>query len=140
MQVLPVATAQLELPALPVLRALAASSVPAVSPALLAPRELVVSKVPKVTRDRLALLVSPAKLAPSVLPAPRVLVALLDLAVSKVARFSEQDRADIRALGAEGFFSAEEFRVHALEAMCDFIGDKRVLMLSLDLIARDSAR
>jgi len=64
----------------------------------------------------------------------------LDLAVSKVARFSEQDRADIRALGAEGFFSAEEFRVHALEAMRDFIGDKRVLMLSLDLIARDSAR
>jgi hypothetical protein len=30
--------------------------------------------------------------------------------------------------------------VHALEAMRDFIGDKRVLMLSLDLIARDSAR
>ena len=50
----------------------------------LAPRELVVSKVPKVTLERLALLVSPAKLAPSVLPAPRVLVALSDLAVSQV--------------------------------------------------------
>ena len=61
----------------------------------------------------------------------------LDLAVSKVARFSEQDRADIRALGAEGFFSAEEFRAHALEAMRDFIGDKRVLMTSLELIAGD---
>jgi hypothetical protein len=61
----------------------------------------------------------------------------VDLAVSKVARFSEQDRADIRALAAEGFFSAEELRVHAVEAMRDFIGDKRVLMMSLELIAGD---
>jgi len=61
----------------------------------------------------------------------------LDLAVSKVARFSEQDRADIRSLGGEGLFSAAEFRAHALEAMRDFIGDKRVLMTSLDLIERD---
>ena len=64
----------------------------------------------------------------------------LDLAVSKVARFSEQDRADIGALGGEGLFSAEEFRAHAAAAMRDFIGDKRTLMMSLDLIERDLRR
>lgn len=61
----------------------------------------------------------------------------LDLAVSKVARFSEQDRADIRALGGEGLFTAGGFRAHAVEAMRDFIGDKRVLMTSLELIVGD---
>jgi hypothetical protein len=64
----------------------------------------------------------------------------LDLAVSKISRFSEQDRADIRALGAENLFSAAELRTRALEAMIDFVGDKRVLMTSLDLIARDLQR
>jgi len=61
----------------------------------------------------------------------------LDLAVSKIARFSEQDRADIRALGDEGYFTAVELRARALEAMRDFIGDKRTLMISLDLIEAD---
>lgn len=64
----------------------------------------------------------------------------LDLAVSKVSRFSEQDRADIRALGAEGLFTVEEFRERAGEAMRDFVGDKRVLWTSLEVIARDLQR
>ncbi|MEY2878260.1 MAG: hypothetical protein RLZZ15_640 [Verrucomicrobiota bacterium] len=67
-------------------------------------------------------------------------LAPLDLAVSKIARFSEQDRADIRALGAEGFFTAAELRAHAVDAMRDFIGDKRPLLTSLDLIERELAR
>jgi hypothetical protein len=64
----------------------------------------------------------------------------LDLAVSKISRFSEQDRADIRALALERFFTMGELRAHALDAMRDFIGDKRPLMTSLDLICRDVAQ
>lgn len=67
-------------------------------------------------------------------------LAPLDLAVSKISRFSEQVRADIRALGAEGLFTAAELRARAGEAMRDFVGDKRVLLLSLDLVARDLLR
>ena len=61
----------------------------------------------------------------------------LDLGVSKISRFSDQDRADIRALAAEGLFTPEQLRAHAIEAMRDFVGDKRALMTSLDLIGRD---
>lgn len=61
----------------------------------------------------------------------------LDLAVSKISRFSEQDRADIRALGSERYFTVDELRTHAVEAMRDFIGDKRTLMASLEIVCRD---
>ncbi len=64
----------------------------------------------------------------------------LDLAVSKIARFSAQDRTDIQALAKECGFTAAELRTHALEAMRDYIGDKRPLTTSLDLIAQDLAR
>lgn len=67
-------------------------------------------------------------------------LAPLDLAVSKISRFSEQDRADIRALAGEGFFSAEELQAHAVAAMRDFIGDKRPLLTSLELLRRDWPR
>ena len=67
-------------------------------------------------------------------------LAPIDLAISKLARFSEQDRADIRALAAECHFTKEGLRAHALAAMRDFIGDKRPLMTSIDLICRDLER
>jgi hypothetical protein len=63
-------------------------------------------------------------------------LAPLDLAVSKVARFSAQDRADIAALAAEGCFTATDLRRHATAAMQNYIGDKRPLTTSLDLICR----
>jgi hypothetical protein len=60
----------------------------------------------------------------------------LDLAVSKLARFSDQDQVDIAALAAEGHFSAEQLRGHATAAMKNYIGDKSPLTTSLDLICR----
>lgn len=67
-------------------------------------------------------------------------LAPLDLAVSKIARFSEQDRADIRALAAEGHFTRDQLRAQALGAMSDFVGDKRPLLTSIELICRDLGR
>ncbi len=63
----------------------------------------------------------------------------LDLAVSKLARFSEQDQADILALAEERLFTAMQFRTRADEAMRNYIGDKRPLLTSLDLMAKKLA-
>lgn len=63
-------------------------------------------------------------------------LAPLDLAVSKLSRFSAQDQEDIIALAAERHFTAEQLRSHATEAMADYIGDKRPLLTSLDIIGR----
>lgn len=64
----------------------------------------------------------------------------LDLAVSKISRFSEQDREDIRALASEGLFTAEALSRHAMEATIDFIGDKRPLLLSIRLAVQDAEK
>jgi len=61
----------------------------------------------------------------------------VDLAVSKVARFSEQDRDDIRALAAERLFNAKQFRQRAKEASGNFIGNKVPLELSIELACHD---
>jgi len=58
----------------------------------------------------------------------------LDLAVSKIARFSEQDQADIAALAAERYFTADQLRCHATAAMKNYIGDKRPVQTSLAVI------
>ena len=63
-------------------------------------------------------------------------LAPLDLAVSKIARFSEQDREDIHALAGEGYFTTGQLRAHALAAMRDYVGDKRPLLTSIDVICR----
>ena len=60
----------------------------------------------------------------------------LDLAVSKLAHFSDQDREDIAALAADGHFTAGDLRTHALAAMGNTLGDKRPLLTSLDLICQ----
>lgn len=57
----------------------------------------------------------------------------LDLAVSKLSRFSEQDRLDIQALAALRVFTGAELRKHALAAMSNYVGDKRPLTTSLEL-------
>jgi hypothetical protein len=61
----------------------------------------------------------------------------VDLAVSKVARFSTQDRDDIRALASEHLFDAGQFRQRALEASGNFIGNKLSLQTSIELARGD---
>jgi hypothetical protein len=51
----------------------------------------------------------------------------LDLAVSKLGRFSEQDRADIAALARRGLVSSTELERRALEALEIYVGDTQRL-------------
>jgi hypothetical protein len=66
----------------------------------------------------------------------RVLAAV-DLALSKIARFSPRDRDDILALASERLFTASEFRTRALEAMANFVGNKQPLVNSIEMMCRD---
>ena len=47
----------------------------------------------------------------------------VDLAVSKVARFSERDREDIRVLAVRGLIDPETFAMRLEEAFSYFVGD-----------------
>lgn len=47
----------------------------------------------------------------------------LDLAVSKLGRYSEQDRSDIAALARRGLVSASSLETRALEALGGYVGD-----------------
>jgi hypothetical protein len=62
---------------------------------------------------------------------PRVLdvriLTPVDLAVSKLARFSEQDRADIAALARRGLLGASGLEARALEALEICVGDTQRL-------------
>jgi hypothetical protein len=62
---------------------------------------------------------------------PRVLdvriLTPLDLAVSKLGRFSEQDRADIAALVRRGLIDAPSLEKRAMEALRGYVGDARRL-------------
>jgi hypothetical protein len=60
----------------------------------------------------------------------------VDLAVTKVSRYSPQDREDILALASVGLFSADQLRNRATEALVDFVGDRAPVMTSIDLICR----
>ncbi len=51
----------------------------------------------------------------------------LDLAVSKLARFAENDRDDIHALAFEGLFSADDLERRANEALVAHIGNLPML-------------
>jgi hypothetical protein len=54
----------------------------------------------------------------------RILTAL-DLAVSKLGRFSGQDRADIVSLARRGLLTAEALEARAAEALAGYVGDTR---------------
>ncbi len=47
----------------------------------------------------------------------------VDLAVSKLGRFSSQDRADIESLARRGLVSAGALEARALEALSGYVGD-----------------
>jgi hypothetical protein len=66
---------------------------------------------------------------------PRVLdvriLAPVDLAVSKLGRFSEQDREDIAALARRGLVNAPDLERRAIEALGGYVGDTRRLRGSI---------
>ena len=51
----------------------------------------------------------------------------IDLAVSKIGRFSEQDRADIAALARRGLVNPSKLEKRALEALEGYVGDTQRL-------------
>lgn len=55
----------------------------------------------------------------------------VDLAVSKIARFAENDREDIAALVSRGLTNANEIEARATEALGGFIGGEAMLKLNL---------
>jgi hypothetical protein len=58
----------------------------------------------------------------------------VDLAVTKISRYSPQDREDILALASVGLFSADQLRIRATEALLDYIGDRAPVMTSIELV------
>jgi hypothetical protein len=61
----------------------------------------------------------------------------IDLAVSKLSRFSEQDREDIRALGRAGLISEKALRRRAEEALPGYVGNLERIRTSIDLACKD---
>jgi len=60
----------------------------------------------------------------------------LDLAVTKISRFSEQDRADIELLAREGLIDAKALRRRAEEALQDYVGALDSARMSIALACR----
>jgi hypothetical protein len=60
----------------------------------------------------------------------------VDLAVTKISRYSPQDREDILSLASAGLFSADQLRDRSIEALSDYIGDRAPVMTSIELICR----
>ena len=63
----------------------------------------------------------------------------LDLAVSKLARFSEQDQEDISMLVKEGLFDAAQLRQRADDALPDYVGNLDRIKNSIDIACRQVA-
>ncbi len=63
-------------------------------------------------------------------------LAPVDLAVSKIARFSAQDRDDILSLAEHGLVDAGALRGRALHALGNFIGDTRPVRTNIENICR----
>jgi Nucleotidyltransferase of unknown function (DUF6036) len=57
----------------------------------------------------------------------------VDLAVSKLLRFSEQDQDDIRALARHGLIAAEALRQRARAALPDYVGNLERITNSIDI-------
>jgi len=60
----------------------------------------------------------------------------LDLAVTKLARFSDQDREDIRLLAREGLIDAGALRRRAEAALGGYVGDLDSVRTSIDVACR----
>lgn len=71
------------------------------------------------------------------------LLAPIDLAVSKIARFSDQDREDIAALARAGLVKPADLRKRGEEALGGYVGDVGRVRNSIEIacrIAQDAAR
>jgi hypothetical protein len=64
------------------------------------------------------------------------LLSALDLAVSKIGRFSSQDREDIAALARRKLIRSSAMRRRAQEAVADYVGNVDHLRTSIDLACR----
>ena len=60
----------------------------------------------------------------------------LDLAVSKLSRFSEQDQDDIRILARAAWIDASELRRRAEEALPDYVGNLDRIRTSIKVASR----
>lgn len=60
----------------------------------------------------------------------------LDLAVSKLSRFSDQDRQDIEALAREGLITSKSLRRRAEEALGGYVGNVDVVKNTIDIACR----
>jgi len=58
----------------------------------------------------------------------------VDLAVTKVSRYSPQGREDILSLAGAGLFSPSQLRSRATEALADNVGDRAPVLASIELI------
>jgi hypothetical protein len=67
------------------------------------------------------------------------LLAPVDLAVSKLSRFSEQDRDDIRTLAREGLITQAAVKRRALAALPGYVGDLRRIRNMIDIACKDIA-
>ena len=70
--------------------------------------------------------------------ASRLVVKLLtpiDLAISKLARFSEQDQGDIRQLAKHGLIDGDSLRRRALDALPDYVGNLERITNSIEIAA-----
>jgi hypothetical protein len=60
----------------------------------------------------------------------------LDLAVSKLSRFSDQDREDVELLAREALIDAGALRARAEDALGGYVGDVKSVQTSIDLACR----
>ena len=60
----------------------------------------------------------------------------LDLAVSKLSRFADQDRLDIEALARERLINAKALRRRAIQALGGYIGSVEVVRNTIDIACR----
>ncbi len=61
----------------------------------------------------------------------------LDLAVSKLSRFSPNDQADILALAQQRYFTSLQLQARADEALGHYVGDTRWIHLNLEQISQE---
>jgi hypothetical protein len=64
------------------------------------------------------------------------LLSPVDLAVSKLARFAEVDRGDIRQLALEGLINPDSLRQRAEDALAAYVGDLPRIRTSLAMACR----
>jgi len=64
----------------------------------------------------------------------------VDLAVSKLSRFSEQDQADIRSLARHGLITADAVRERAKAALPDYVGNLERVRKSVEIACRMIAK